>query len=44
MVGEVASEVSDDRTDKVIMEMFGFRIGAYNVVDSRRVLVLVVVS
>jgi hypothetical protein len=44
MIWEVASEVSDDRADEVVMEMFGFGIGAYYVVDSRRVFVLIVVS
>lgn len=44
MIGKVSSKVSDNRAHEVIMEMFGFRIGAYYVVHSRRVFVLVVVS
>ena len=43
MVGEVSRKVPDDRADEVIMQVFGFRIKAYDMIDSRRVFVLVVV-
>lgn len=41
MVGEVSCEVPDKCADEIIMEVFSFRIGANDVVDSRRELVLV---
>jgi len=44
MVGEVSSQIPEDRAHEVIVEMFNFGIGAYYIVDSRRVFVLVVVS
>ena len=44
MIGEVSREVSENRAHEVIMKMFDFRIGANNVIDSRRVFTLIVVS
>lgn len=34
MVWEVSSEITDDSADEVIMEVFGFGVGAYNLVDA----------
>jgi hypothetical protein len=41
MVGKIPREVPNDRADKVIVKMFGFRVGAYYRVDPRCEFILV---
>lgn len=41
VVGEISCQVSNDCAYEVIVKMFGFRVGAYYMINTRRVFALV---